>query len=209
MSVEADRERVIDAAVRLFSELGFDSTSLELIAETADVDRDTLADLVGGKADLYRAVMNRIADVQRIAGLDDAAGFVPTRQELERRVNAYMDFHMAHPEYLRLWVHRWTGDAADISDLEAQYLYPRVSAFVALLHEATGNEVDIDMTVWALSWLIAGFLSQRVPLDTAERGERRGPSQQELERFRAFIHTFLEQMLPLPERLPEESSHRK
>jgi AcrR family transcriptional regulator len=56
--VRASRVRVIDAAKRLFIELGYPATTLESVAEAADVSLPTLYRLFGSKRALLAAVLD-------------------------------------------------------------------------------------------------------------------------------------------------------
>ncbi|MFB4302906.1 TetR/AcrR family transcriptional regulator [Actinomadura sp. NTSP31] len=209
MSADADDlDRIIDAATRLFAELGFDGTSPRLIADAAGVDAGTVSRLTGGRTDLYREVMRRASDAEKAAVGGAAGGFTPTRQGVERLLDEYLDFYAAHPEYLGLWLHRRTGDAADTADLEEQYVRPRLAGIVEALRAAVPADVDLDLTIWTIPWMISGFLSQRAlgarreefADETAETdGPYRKISPAELERFRTYLHTLLERMLRLPD----------
>ncbi|KAB2371393.1 TetR/AcrR family transcriptional regulator [Actinomadura montaniterrae] len=205
MSSDADLDRIVDAATRLFAELGFDGTSPRLIADAAGVDPASVDRLTGGKTELYREVMRRATDAEKAAVGGAAGGFTPTRQGVERLLDEYLDFYSAHPEYLGLWLHRRTGDAADTADLEEQYVRPRLGGIVEALRAEVPDDVDLDLTVWTIPWVISGFLSQRA-LGTRvdeEEAETDGPyrrvSPAELERFRAHLHMLLERMLMLPD----------
>ncbi|QKG19564.1 TetR/AcrR family transcriptional regulator [Actinomadura verrucosospora] len=203
MSGGTDLDRIIDVATRLFAELGFDGTSARLIADAAGVDPATVDRLTGGKTELYREVMRRATDADRAAISGAAEGFAPTREGVERLVDQYVDFYAAHPEYLGLWLHRRTGDAADTGDLEEQYLRPRLGGIVEALREAVPENADLDLTIWTIPWVIFGFLSQRAlgadpDGEPATDGPYRRVSPEELERFRGYLHRLLERMLVLP-----------
>ncbi|MWA00345.1 TetR family transcriptional regulator [Actinomadura sp. LD22] len=204
MSSDADLDRIIDAATRLFAELGFDGTTLRLIADGAGVDPATVDRLTGGKTELYRQVMRRATDAEKKAVGGAANGFTPTRQGVERLLDQYVDFYSAHPEYLGLWLHRRTGDAADTADLEEVYVRPRLGGIVEALREVVPGDVDLDLTVWTIPWVISGFLSQRalgtrVDEETDTSGPYRNISPDELERFRNHLHMLLQRMLMLPD----------
>ncbi|GAA0227249.1 hypothetical protein GCM10009527_024520 [Actinomadura nitritigenes] len=204
MSADADLDRIIDAATRLFAELGFDGTSPRLIADAAGVDPATVDRLTGGKTELYRKVMRRATDAEKRAVGGAVGDFTPTRQGVERLVDRYLDFYAAHPEYLGLWLHRRTGDAADTADLDELYVRPRLGGVAEALREAVPGDIDLDLTIWTFPWVISGFLSQRaLGTRTGAESDTDGPyrniSPDELERFRAHLHTLLERMLTLPD----------
>jgi AcrR family transcriptional regulator len=203
--MDADaQDRIIDAATRLFAELGFDGTSPRLIADAAGVDTGTVTRVTGGKTDLYREVMRRATDAEDRAVGGAAGGFTPTRRGVERLLDQYLDFYAAHPEYLGLWLHRRTGDAADTADLEERHVRPRLGGIVEALRAAVPGDVDLDLTIWTIPWVISGFLSQRaLGARTDDTPDTDGPYREiapdELERFRVHLHTLLERMLVLPD----------
>ena len=55
VQAKATRRRIIEAADRLFTEVGYGATSIDQIAETAGVGRATVFTAVGGKAAVLRA----------------------------------------------------------------------------------------------------------------------------------------------------------
>jgi TetR/AcrR family transcriptional repressor of mexJK operon len=56
------RERVVDAATRLFLEQGYGSTGMEAIADEAEVSKATLYSYHSDKASLFAEVMLRLCD---------------------------------------------------------------------------------------------------------------------------------------------------
>ena len=52
---EAKRQQILDAAIELFIEQGFASTSMDLIAKNADVSKQTVYSHFGNKDDLFSA----------------------------------------------------------------------------------------------------------------------------------------------------------
>lgn len=54
------RQRLLDAALRLFAEQGYDKTSTREIAEAAEVNLGGIAYYFGDKASLYRAVFSQM-----------------------------------------------------------------------------------------------------------------------------------------------------
>jgi len=59
-SAAATRDRIVDAAAELYQEQGVSSTTLQAIAERADVSRGTILHHFGGSAGLLVAVAERI-----------------------------------------------------------------------------------------------------------------------------------------------------
>lgn len=109
MTEKIDRRRrktqkaVLDAAEALFVERGYRATSLEAIAERADVAVSSIYfNFAGGKSDLYLALAKRAAVVNEEA-LEPA--YDPGLDPFEQLIavgRAYSTFHLDHPLALRL-----------------------------------------------------------------------------------------------------------
>lgn len=101
-----EEQRVLGVATRLFAELGFDGTSVALIAQAAGVDAESVLARIGDKAQLYRQVMLQAHRAEREVVEAAVARFTPSTQGLIELVDAYLDFNLDHPYVLALWMHR-------------------------------------------------------------------------------------------------------
>lgn len=109
MTEKIDRRRrrtqkaVLDAAEQLFVEHGYRASSLEAIAERADVAVSSIYfNFPGGKSDLYLALAKRAAVTNEEAL---APAYDPGLDPFEQLVavgRAYSKFHLDHPFALRL-----------------------------------------------------------------------------------------------------------
>lgn len=79
------RERVLDAAERLFAELGFDGVSVRDIAAEAGVTLGVVGFHSGSKDDLFRTVLARRVDVLSRARLERLEGLEGRRKPLKIR----------------------------------------------------------------------------------------------------------------------------
>jgi len=96
-----NRDRILSAALRLFTTHGFHATPTSLISREARVstgtlfhyfpDKNTLIDL------LYLTIQKEVAEA--IRRRDD--GDLPTKQRLERCLREYISWGMANPEKVR------------------------------------------------------------------------------------------------------------
>lgn len=209
---DTETRRLVEVATRLFAELGFDGTSTRLIAEAAGIDVDELVERVGDKAELYRTVMAHAYEAEHAALRSALADFTPTLQGLFDLADAYLDFYVANPEILSLWMHRWLGDAVDVERLEEDYSWPLSAMVVDVVRDLVPPDVDADYVIWTIVWSVYGFLSGGVrptatpPPAPSARGVGRGrgrPDPAELGRFRAHLRTLIRRMTaPLPEASP-------
>jgi AcrR family transcriptional regulator len=189
------RGRIIETATRLFASLGYDGTSAQIIADAAGLDVATITDLVGGKRDIYLAVMER-AHLATRAMFDSAfAEFTPDRAGIHLLADRYLDFCVDHPEVPELWIHRWLSDAADVTGLEALYLKPMLDRLTDALQGLVDTDVDLELAHWTVIWSVRGFCVGGV-LNAS--GQPEGPRNTVfLRRFRAHLHRLVDRMLEL------------
>jgi AcrR family transcriptional regulator len=181
-------EALVETATRLFAELGFDGTSMQLIADAAGTDTATLHARTGDKLQLYLEVMLRAYHAERISLERTLDGLTPTTQGLIDLVDAYIDFNIAHPHIMRLWLHRWMGDAADVSGLEDRYLRPLFQRIIDDVREAVPPDVDFNHFLWTIVWCTYGFLASGTQATTPIR------SPNAMADFRTYLHTLIRRM---------------
>ncbi|WP_067474817.1 TetR/AcrR family transcriptional regulator [Actinomadura hibisca] len=208
MDAPPDRDRIIEVATRLFAALGFDGTTLQLIADTAGTDVASVRQAAGGMTDLYRTVMRQAYEAEQAALEEVLVTFTPTREGVNRLLDAYLDFYVAHPDLLGLWLHRRTGDAADVDDLEDRYVRSRLSGLVEIFQEFAPGDVNLELAIWTVPWVISGFLGHGVVHSDPGRSPRRlGETipADDVEEFRIYLHTLMARMLPFPQEVEERS----
>jgi AcrR family transcriptional regulator len=96
------RQHILEAAEQVFAERGFESAKLQDISKLAGVSMGTIYAVFPGKEDLFRAILDargqELLEVAR-AGAD---GHSDPRAALERLIEAYIDYFVAHPNFLRM-----------------------------------------------------------------------------------------------------------
>lgn len=184
-SSDSGRERILDAATRLFAALGYDGTSTRMIAEAAGLNVATVAYHVGGKRDLYLAVMERAHEAERAALETALTRISPDPEGLLDLVDAYVEFCMARPEVPALWMHRWLSDATDVAHLEEQYIKPLMDMVTDAARKVVPEDVDVEYVVWTVVWATHGFGAGGV---LSADGHRRGlDDPQAVARFRRHM----------------------
>ncbi len=105
-SAARTKEAILDAALRLFAERGYEATSLQDVGALAGVSRGTPGYFFGSKEELYRAVLERGLERVRAAvrsGKERAlASQEPPEVVLEGVVGEYFDFIVENPDFVRL-----------------------------------------------------------------------------------------------------------
>lgn len=194
---------ILKVATQLFAALGFDGTSTRQIAEAAGMNIATVNYHVGGKRELYLAVMERAHRAEKTA-LDLALARLPGDDPLaaiHRLLDDYLDFCVDNPEVPALWMHRWLSDASDITELEREYVQPLVASVTAAVRPAVeggliDEKVDLEYTMWMVIWSVHGFAKGGV-LD-AEGRRRAAGDRAALRRFRSHLHLSVHRTLGLP-----------
>jgi AcrR family transcriptional regulator len=183
------RDLVVDAAGRLFVQLGYDGTTLQMIAEVAGTSTQEISRLVEDKQHLYLEVMNRYYNAEAAYMRGVMERISPDSAGLHTLVDGYLDYSVAHPEMRALWVHRWLRDAADVQDVERLYR-PLLAALVEMFKDAVRTEYDLELGIWNIIWLVNGFI--HVGIVDAEGNRRFADHPPTLRRFRAHMHDMLE-----------------
>jgi AcrR family transcriptional regulator len=99
-AAQADRTRqqILETAQRLFTELGYDATSLQMIADEMGLTKAAVYYHFRAKSDILHAAM--LPGIQRLeALLDEAAAMRGRRARIERLVNGFVDFLVQNRHY--------------------------------------------------------------------------------------------------------------
>jgi AcrR family transcriptional regulator len=98
------RESILDAATRLFSEVGFNDADTQALAERLGVGKGTLYRCFASKRELFLAAVDRA--MRRLHDRLDAStiGIDDPLDCIRRAIRAYLDFFSEHPEYVELLI---------------------------------------------------------------------------------------------------------
>ena len=95
---ERTRQQILETAQRLFTEHGYDATSLQMIADEMGLTKAAVYYHFRAKSDILHAAMQ--PGIQRLeALLDDAAALRGRRARIEYLVNGFVDFLIRHRHY--------------------------------------------------------------------------------------------------------------
>jgi len=96
------REHILDAAEQVFAEHGFENAKLQDISGLAGVSMGTIYAIFPGKEELFRAILDaRGRELLQVARAG-AQGHGDPRVALDRLIEAYIDYFIAHPNFLRM-----------------------------------------------------------------------------------------------------------
>jgi AcrR family transcriptional regulator len=99
---EVYRQHVLEAAVRVFAERGFEATKVQDIAQEADLSLGTIYSVFPGKQELYEAILAEHG--QALLALVQAVHErkLPARDTLDALIDVYIDYFVGHPDFLRM-----------------------------------------------------------------------------------------------------------
>jgi len=166
------RERIIEAATRLFAERGFAGTTTRAIATEAGVNLATIRYHVGGKFDLFRTVLEQLYAeemevlTEHLRPLQNAriAGQAEVIDALVGLANAIIDLMAQRPERPRLYLRRWLAPQDQIRSLEIRMSLEAHRRLHELLQSARENgaidpDIPIDTFLRSFTWLICGYFT--------------------------------------------------
>jgi AcrR family transcriptional regulator len=104
VELESARERLLSAAVAVFSVVGFNGASLRDIERRAGVNRGLAAYHFGGKAELWRAAVSWLMDRfhDEMTRYQDVLRVVAPKERGRVLMRVFVHFAAKYPEYFRL-----------------------------------------------------------------------------------------------------------
>jgi AcrR family transcriptional regulator len=128
---EPGREKILDAALELFGERGYEAASIAAIGARAEITKSVLYHYFSSKADLYTAVLQAQSRelVEHVAAALPAD---PDDPRLREGVEAYLDFLAGRPAAWRLLLRDPPTDP-DLRDLFEALTRERAAALAGLL----------------------------------------------------------------------------
>jgi AcrR family transcriptional regulator len=98
VQAERTRQQILETAQRLFTELGYDATSLQMIADEMGLTKAAVYYHFRAKSDILHATIKPGVDRLR-ALLDEAAAMRGRRARMEHLVDGFVDFLVQHRHY--------------------------------------------------------------------------------------------------------------
>jgi TetR/AcrR family transcriptional regulator len=157
---DRSRAAILDAAERLFAELGYDATSLTQVGAAAGVSRGTPGYFFRSKAELYQAVLDRsfaeVSDAVRAGRARALASNESADTILAGAVSDYFDFLAARPNFVRL-IEREALNGGRIPDgvshiSAGQEALAAISAELGLDDSESGEAAQLLLSIISLCW---------------------------------------------------------
>ena len=149
---ERTRQQILETAQRLFADIGYDATSLQMIADELGLTKAAVYYHFRAKSEILHATM-RPGILRLEALLDEAAAIHGRRARIEYLVNGFVDFLVEHRQYA---VMAATDPAAKRNKLAGEQATMRQRALTVLFGDhPTGAE--------RLSFNVLFFLPECLP----------------------------------------------
>jgi len=98
VQAERTRQQILETAQRLFTDLGYDATSLQMIADEMGLTKAAVYYHFRAKSDILHAAMQ--PGIQRLEVLlDEASAIRGRRARIEHLVDGFVDFLVEHRHY--------------------------------------------------------------------------------------------------------------
>jgi len=164
VSVEPAADRILEAARRLFADRGYSETSIQMLAEAAQVNRSLIFYYFNSKEELYRRVVEGMC--QSIAR--DMAPDATMKAGVLERLSAWIRGLCAgldgHPDLLRIMLREVVGPGHAVLPVQ-DYLESAEVPIRALVKEGieTGvfRRLDPDLTAISLLGMVLTFFRRR------------------------------------------------
>ena len=99
---EVYRQHVLETAVGVFAEHGFEATKVQDIAQRADLSLGTIYSVFPGKQELYEAILAEHGQALLALVRDVHERAAPARDALDQLIGIYIDYFVGHPDFLRM-----------------------------------------------------------------------------------------------------------
>jgi TetR/AcrR family transcriptional regulator len=157
---DRSRAAILDAAERLFAEVGYDATSLTQVGAAAGVSRGTPGYFFRTKAELYQAVLDRsFAEVSEAVRAGRARALASNESPdaiLAGAVSDYFDFLAARPNFVRLIEREALNGGRlpeGVSHISAgQEALAAISAELGLDDSESGEAAQLLLSIISLCW---------------------------------------------------------
>jgi TetR/AcrR family transcriptional regulator len=171
---------ILQEAVRLFAECGFEGTAIATVAERAGLSKQNLMYYFPTKQALYQRVLDNVLDdwLERMASLADASK--DPGDVLRAYVRAKLEFSREQPLASRVYAMEVIGGAKLYGEQIRRRVIPLLRADIAVFERwiAEGKIAPVNAThllfaVWAMTQSYADFSAQMtLVLDRSELTEQ-------------------------------------
>jgi len=186
------REAILDAAERIFAELGYEATKVADITSEAGVSLATFYAVFKKKWDVYRAVhARRLAELMETIGSPRLDGD-DVLDAMMRGVETYLTFHMQYPHYLRMHLREgnaWTSDAGLRSPEQAEAWQAGIAMTMTGFEAGIAQGIFLADDTELMARTMLGMHQVRLAL-WVERGQQGDAAELSREALKQLIRSF-------------------
>ena len=156
------KDRLLQAATRLFAQNGFHGTSVEMLVKAARANQRMIYHYFGSKKELHDAVLaHAYGELARLPAPAFDASATP-ESRLRDYLAAYFRFVQAHPEYVRLFIRENIdhGEHVDVIDA-APAEHPVLHQIKQALPPERRSGLEVKLFVLAVIGACQVFQSNR------------------------------------------------
>ena len=141
LSRDERRAQILDAAAGVFSERGYEATSIDEVAEAAGISKPVIYDHFDSKKDLHIALIDKQTEDLLGFWSERVSGERSLDRQLEVGFDAFLEFVETHPYAWRLLFRDPTAADADIIQAQSRIQERATAAIAAVGHENVGDEM--------------------------------------------------------------------
>ena len=181
LSEVRSHDRILNEALSLFSQKGYDATSVREICEAAEITKPTLYHFYGSKEGVYHAIVEGALDDfrQRLVGQIEAAG--SPRERLKRVARIYFEHAREHRQLMRFLFGLIHNPPSSAPKTDFPRFYEDIVALISRVVEEgvrdgslAAGPLDLRMLIFmgALGEAVCGYLIVGRPALTPDLADR-------------------------------------
>jgi AcrR family transcriptional regulator len=152
----ATQDRILSSATELFLTRGYETTTIQQVADHASVSRATVFWHFSDKESLFRECFSRICEPFRVSLARDFSG-IPPEQRLRVQVDLYQSFVAEHRADVEGFI-RWATEHTSFRDWLIRTLLDLHQRFGGVLTETIAEIVPPDRDPYPIAMSILIFL---------------------------------------------------
>jgi len=162
------RKRILDASIKLFSKLGYEKTSIDLICKEAKVNRAMISYYYGNKLALYRGIIENITnDLTR-----QLREIVYNEKGPHRRLRAFINLNIIHnledSSANEIIIREIGSNLANSGDILRQHYLQVIAILADVIQEGTEKHIfdrtvpPVAMAIYVFGSINSYFILQRL-----------------------------------------------
>ncbi len=146
---ERTRSAIIDAALSLFEERGYDATTMRAVAERAGVSTGNAYYYFRSKEQLVQGFYDRAAERHDTLSVERLTGRTDLGERIYHHLDAWFELMADHHEFAGQFFRTAADPSSPMSPFSAESAPARDAAIARWQHVVDGAEVDLDPAITA------------------------------------------------------------